>query len=231
MLKNTPSPAAAYKHLSFITASLVAVLLISNISATKIIALGPLVFDGGTFLFPLAYIFGDLLTEVYGYRASRRVIWTGFFWVLLSALAFQVVVLAPPAADYPLQDSFAAILGQTPRLLVASLLGYWVGEFSNSYTLARLKVATEGRWLWLRTISSTLVGQGLDSAVFVLVAFLGLYEPGLLLTMILSNYVFKVAVEVACTPLTYALVGWLKRSEGVDTYDRQTDFNPFALNA
>ncbi|MCS6836193.1 MAG: queuosine precursor transporter [Anaerolineae bacterium] len=235
MLKNTlPSAAAplpAYKYLSFITASLVAVLLVSNITATKIIALGPLVFDGGTLLFPLAYIFGDVLTEVYGYRASRRVIWTGFFWVLMSALIFQVVVLAPPAKDYPLQESFAAILGQTPRILVASLLGYWLGEFSNSYTLARLKVITEGRWLWLRTISSTLVGQGLDSAVFVLVAFVGLYDGELLLTMIASNYVFKVAVEVAFTPVTYAVVGWLKRSEGVDTYDRQTNFNPFALNA
>lgn len=233
MLKNTPSPAAvpAYKYLNFITASLVAVLLISNITATKIIALGPLVFDGGTFLFPLAYIFGDVLTEVYGYRASRRVIWTGFFWVLMSALVFQVVVLAPPAEDYLLQDSFAAILGQTPRILVASLLGYWLGEFSNSYTLARLKVLTEGRWLWLRTISSTLVGQGLDSAVFVLVAFAGLYDSELLLTMIVSNYLFKVAVEVVFTPVTYAVVGRLKHSEGVDVYDRQTNFNPFALNA
>lgn len=232
MLKNTRNPdLSQFKYLGFITASLVAVLIISNISATKIVQFGSLVFDGGTFLFPLAYIFGDILTEVYGYRASRRVIWTGFFWVLVAALTFQVVVLAPPAPDYPLQESFAAILGQTPRILLASLLGYFAGEFSNSYVLARLKVATQGRWLWSRTISSTLVGQAADTGVFVLVAFAGVYNGDILWAMFFSNYVFKVAVEVLFTPVTYVVVNRLKRAEGVEVFDSETNFNPFALRA
>jgi uncharacterized integral membrane protein (TIGR00697 family) len=219
----------AYKHLGLITASLVAVLLISNIASTKIIQLGLFALDGGTFLFPLTYIFGDVLTEVYGYRVSRRVIYIGFFWLLVAALTFQVLVAIPPAPDWTLQESFAAILGQTPRLLLASLAGYWAGEFTNSYVLARMKVASGGRHLWARTIGSTLVGQAVDTSVFLTVAFLGVLPNDLLLTIAASNYVFKVGIEVLFTPITVRVVRWLKQEEGVDVYDTDTDFNPFIL--
>ncbi len=219
----------SYKHLGLLTASLVAVLLISNIASTKIIQLGVFALDGGTFLFPLTYIFGDILTEVYGYKASRRVIYTGFAWLALAALTFQILVLIPPAPDWGLQDSFAAILGQTPRLLVASLAGYWAGEFTNSYILARMKVATNGKRLWTRTIGSTLFGQLVDTVVFLMIAFFGVLPNELLLNIALSNYLFKVGIEVLFTPITYRVIAWFKREEEMDVYDTNTNFNPFAI--
>ena len=219
----------AYRYLDLITAAFVAVLLISNVSSTKILVLGPFTFDGGTILFPLAYIFGDMLTEVYGYARSRRVIWTGFGLLALAAVTFAIVDAAQPAADWALQDSFHAILGQTPRIVLGSLLAYSAGEFTNSVVLAKLKVATAGRWLWVRTIGSTLLGEGVDTSIFLLVAFAGVLSPGLLWTVFVSNYIFKVGVEVLFTPVTYAVVGFLKRAENEDFYDRATDFNPFVL--
>ena len=219
-----------YRYIDLVMAAFVAVLLISNIASTKIVALGPLSFDGGTLLFPLAYIFGDILTEVYGYRRSRRVIWTGFFWLVMTALVLAIVDWLPPAADWSAQDAFHAILGQTPRIVAASLLAYFAGEFSNSFVLAKMKLATEGRWLWARTIGSTLVGEGVDTVVFVLVAFLGVLPNELVWAVLVSNYVFKVGVEVVFTPVTYAVVNFLKRAEREDYYDRDTDFNPFALS-
>lgn len=218
-----------YKHLGVLTASLVAVLLISNIASTKIIQIGIFALDGGTFLFPLAYIFGDVLTEVYGYKASRRVIYTGFIWLAIGALTFQILVAIPAAPDWELQTSFAAILGQTPRLLLASLLGYWAGEFTNSYVLARMKVSMGGKYLWMRTIGSTLFGEGVDTVVFLTIAFLGVLPNELLLTIALSNYLFKVGIEVLFTPLTYRVVAWFKREEQLDVYDTHTDFNPFRI--
>ncbi|MFA6458365.1 MAG: queuosine precursor transporter [Patescibacteria group bacterium] len=219
----------SYRHLDTITAIFVAVLLISNIASTKIVAFGPFSFDGGTLLFPLAYIFGDILTEVYGYARSRRVIWLGFLAAALLAGVLSIVNYLPAAADWTGQAAFATILGQTPRIVAASLLAYFAGEFTNSFVLAKLKIFTAGKYLWMRTIGSTLIGEGLDTAIFCLVAFAGVFSNELLLAVIISNYIFKVGVEVLATPLTYAVVAWLKRAENEDYYDRKTNFNPFKI--
>jgi uncharacterized integral membrane protein (TIGR00697 family) len=219
-----------YRYLDLITGLFVAVLLISNIASTKIIGLWKFTFDGGTILFPLSYIFGDILTEVYGYRQSRRVIWIGFFCALLMSMTLLVIGLIRPAAGWDLQEEYMAILGQTPRIITASLIAYFAGEFSNSYILAKLKVKTKGKWLALRTIGSTIVGQGIDTVIFVMIAFWGLYTPGLVGLIILSNYIFKVVLESVFTPVTYKVVGALKRAEKVDYYDRKTDFNPFKFS-
>ncbi len=231
-----------YKYYDFVSAAFVAVLLISNIaSAAKIIDWGvsvfslPLAFDAGTLLFPVSYIFGDILTEVYGYKQSRRVIWSGFAAALLMALTFWVVGLMPGEAmwqQYAGQDAYNAILGGVASggIIIASLSAYLVGEFSNSVVLAKMKVATAGRFLWLRTIGSTLVGEGVDTVIFVLVATLfGVFPPEIAFSLIVANYIFKVTIEIAFTPLTYALVGFLKKSEQEDYYDRDTNFNPFSL--
>lgn len=215
---------SSFRFLDRITGLFVAVLIISNIASVKIVTVGPFTFDGGTLLFPLAYIFGDVLTEVYGFRAGRRVIWTGF-----AALALLVVTLAFVDRLPPESTAFTAVLGQAPRIALASLIAYWAGEFTNSIVLARMKVATGGRWLWTRTIGSTLVGQAVDTTVFVVVAFYGVLPDGDVTAILISNYVFKVAVETALTPLTYAVVTALKRAEGVDAFDRDTDFNPLVL--
>ena len=220
-----------YRYLDLVMAAFVAVLIISNVASTKILLLGPFTFDGGTVLFPLAYIFGDVLTEVYGYSRSRRVIWTGFFWVAMAAIVFSVVDLLPPAPDWGLQDSFHAVLGQTPRIVAGSLAAYFLGEFTNSFVLAKLKLLTKGRWLWTRTISSTLAGQAVDTGIFLAIAFLGALPIPLLVVVFVSNYVFKVGVEVFFTPVTYWVVGVLKRLEREDYYDWKTNFNPFALAA
>lgn len=220
-----------YKHLDAITALFVSVLLISNVASTKILDLGPFTFDGGTILFPLSYIFGDILTEVYGYSRSRRVIWMGFMATLVMSAVFMLVGVLPPAADWPHQEAYDAILGLTPRIVLASLAAYFCGEFVNSYVMAKLKVKTEGRFLWMRTIGSTLFGQVVDTVVFVAVAFTGVLPLELVGTLIVSNFIFKTLVEIAFTPATYAIVGFLKRSENEDYYDRHTDFNPFRVGA
>ncbi len=217
-----------YRWIDLVTAAFVAVLLISNIASTKILQLGPFSFDGGTILFPLAYIFGDILTEVYGYRRSRRVIWTGFFWILAAAGIFTIVDILPPADGWELQDSFHVILGQTPRIVVASLIAYFAGEFSNSFTLAKIKILTKGKLLWLRTIGSTLVGESIDTFLFLAIAFWGVLPPALLLAVLISNFVFKVGIEIVFTPLTYRAVNWLKRVENEDYFDTHTNFNPFS---
>jgi hypothetical protein len=216
-----------YQYLGTISVFFVAILLISNIASTKIIGLKWLTFDGGTLLFPLSYIFGDILTEVYGYRQSRRVIWLGFGATLLMSLILIIVGILPPAAGWDNQSAYDKILGLAPRLVVASLIAYLVGEFSNSFILAKLKIITKGRWLWLRTIGSTLVGELFDSVIFVVLAFGGLLAWPLILSIIISNYIFKTAVEIIFTPLTYRLVRFLKKREGEDYYDRGTNFNPF----
>lgn len=215
------------KWIDLITSAFVAVLLISNIASTKILQLGPFSFDGGTLLFPLAYVFGDVLTEVYGYRRSRRVIWTGFFWILAAAGIFAIVDKLPPAKGWELQTSYHSILGQTPRIVIASLVAYFAGEFSNSSVLAWMKVVTHGKWLWMRTISSTLVGESVDTILFLSIAFLGILPKELLITVFISNFIFKVGVEVLFTPLTYQVVNRLKKSEQLDYFDTNTKFNPF----
>jgi len=218
-----------YRYLGLITALFVTVLLVSNIASSKILALGPFTFDGGTILFPLSYIFGDVLTEVYGYARSRSVIWTGFAMIILASLVFSVVGALPPASDWKGQEAYDAILGLTPRIVAASLLAFFAGEFSNSFILAKMKILTKGRYLWTRTIGSTLVGEAVDTLLFVMVAFLGVLGNDLLLTVIVSNYIFKVAVEILFTPLTYLVTGKLKQLENEDYYDVDTDFNPFAF--
>ena len=218
------------KHLNFITATFVAVLIISNIVSTKIVAFWGLTFDAGTILFPLAYIFGDILTEVYGFNKARRVIWTGFSLLLLSTLTIYIVGLLPAASDWQNQNAYQTILGVTPRIALASLIAYLIGEFANSYLLAKLKVKTKGKLLWLRTIGSTLVGQALDSTIFCLVAFAGIFEPELLIAIIISNYLIKVGCEIIFTPVTYAITNYLKKSEQIDYFDTNTNFNPFKLS-
>jgi uncharacterized integral membrane protein (TIGR00697 family) len=178
-------------------------------------------------LFPLSYIIGDILTEVYGYRWARRVIWLGFACNLLFVLIAWIGQLLPPAAGWELQGAYESILGYTPRLLAASFAGYLVGEFANSFVLARMKVLTKGRWLWSRTISSTVVGQGLDTVIFITGAYFG--APFFTPLIILYHWLAKVIFEAIATPATYAAVNYLKKKEGVDSYDRKTDFNPFSI--
>jgi uncharacterized integral membrane protein (TIGR00697 family) len=213
-----------------VTALFVTSLLTANIIAVKLVALGGLVVPAGVVIFPLSYIFGDVLPEVYGYRQARRVIWLGFLCNLLMVAAIWVGGLLPAASFWDGQPAYERILGFTPRLLAASFAAYLVGEFANSYVLARLKIATRGRWLWTRTIGSTLVGQGLDSAVFITLAFAGIM-PGAdaLLSAVLTQWLLKSAYEIVVTPLTYVVVGFLKRAEGLDTYDHDTQFNPLLL--
>jgi len=219
-----------YRYFDLIMALFVAVLLISNVASTKIMRLGPFTFDGGTILFPVSYIFGDILTEVYGYRRSRRVIWTGFFCTGLMAAVLAIVGALPPAEGWGNQAAYQAILGQTPRIVVGSLIAYFAGEFSNSYTLAKMKIWTDGRWLWMRTIGSTLVGEGVDTLLFVIIAFAGTMPGALLWSIVASNYAFKVGVEAAMTPVTYRVANFLKRAEHEDVYDVGTDFNPFKVS-
>jgi len=216
-----------YRYFDIIAGLFVAVLLISNIASTKIVQLWKFTFDGGTILFPLSYIFGDILTEVYGYRKSRRVIWIGFFSALLMSLTLSLIGLIKPAAGWELQDAYMKILGQTPRIVAASLVAYFAGEFSNSFVLAKMKILTRGRWLFTRTIGSTIIGEGIDTVLFVTIAFAGLYTSHLLFLIIISNYIFKVSLEIVLTPATYKVVGFLKRREKVDWFDYKTNFNPF----
>ncbi len=221
-----------YRYLDLITAAFVAVLIISNVAATKVISLGPFGFDGGTLLFPLAYIFGDVLTEVYGYRRSRRVIWTGFFLLALASLTFSLVAALPALDDpgvTPFAQAFDLLFGLVPRIVLGSLLAYWAGEFTNSYVLAKMKLKSRGRFFGLRAIGSTLAGEAVDTATFLLVAFWGVYSPVVVGIMFVSNYVFKVGVEVVFLPVTYAVVAWLKRAEQEDYFDTETDFNPFKI--
>jgi uncharacterized integral membrane protein (TIGR00697 family) len=218
-----------YKYLGTISVFFVSVLLISNVASTKIVDFGWFTFDGGTLLFPLSYIFGDILTEVYGYKRARGVIWLGFFCALLMSIVFVIVGKLPPAPGWENQASYDAILGLTPRIILASLVAYMCGSFSNSLILAKMKLWTKGKHLWARTIGSTVVGELVDSALFILIAFVGILPSSLLLTLIISNYIFKTLVEVVLTPVTYKVVKFLKKNENEDYYDKDTNFNPFAV--
>jgi uncharacterized integral membrane protein (TIGR00697 family) len=231
-----------YRYLDLITALFVTVLVVSNIaSSAKIVDWGfsifgvRLAFDAGTLLFPVSYIFGDILTEVYGYRRSRRVIWTGFFCLGLSGFIFWVVRILPGEAtwqQYAGQNAYNAILGgmSTGGIVLGSLLGYWTGEFSNSFTLAKMKILTRGRWLWSRTIGSTLVGELVDSLVFIFVASLFHVFPwSLFVTLVMTNYIFKCTIEALMTPITYWVINGLKHREHEDYFDRGTNFTPFQI--
>ena len=212
-----------------VTALFVTCLLISNVTAVKLFMVQGLVLPAGIVVFPISYLLADVLTEVYGFRAARRVIWLGFFCNLLAVLAIWIGGLLPAAPFWDGQSAYERILGATPRILAASFAAYLVGEFANTMIMSRLKVAMAGRHLWLRAIASTLVGQGLDSMVFVTLAFFGIMPFGFLLGAILTQWLVKSAYEALATPLTYAMVGFLKRREGIDTYDRDIRFNPLAL--
>lgn len=227
MLKN---PEKKYYYFDIIMALFVAVLLISNVASTKIVQFWHFSFDGGTLLFPLSYLFGDILTEVYGYKMTKKVIWLGFLSAALMAVVLMVVTALPPAEGWPYQEAFQNILGLTPRIVLASLVAYFAGEFSNSFIMAKLKIKTNGKHLWLRTISSTLVGESIDTVLFVSIAFFGVLSQNLILVVFISNYIFKTGVEIIFTPLTYKVVKFLKRKENEDYYDRKTNFNPFSLS-
>jgi uncharacterized integral membrane protein (TIGR00697 family) len=220
---------SSYRFFDILVALFVAVLLISNIASTKILTFWKFTFDGGTLLFPLSYIFGDILTEVYGFRRSRRVIWLGFFCAMLMSLVLYVVQSLPPAADWPHQQAFENLLGFIPRIVLASLIAYFMGEFSNSVTMSLLKIKTKGKFLWVRTIMSTIIGEGIDTMVFCMVAFYGVLPDNVLWAVILSNYIFKCSIEILFTPLTYLIVNTLKKKEKVDTYDYGVTYNPFRI--
>jgi uncharacterized integral membrane protein (TIGR00697 family) len=222
-----PSPLLLVVSSLFVT-----VLLTSNLVAVKLVAFGPLTLPAAVIVFPLSYLFGDVLTEVYGYSVTRRVIWLGFGCNLIFVLFILAAGALPGAAgawDPNAQSAYERILGFTPRLLAASFVAYLAGEFLNSFLMARLKIATRGRWLWTRTIGSTLVGQGLDSAIFITGAFAGILPGNLLLRTILYQWAFKTTYEVVATPLTYAVINFLKRQERQDPFDIGTDFNPFRV--
>ena len=219
-----------FRYLELLTIGFVIVLLVSNLIGPKICQIGPFKVPGAQLLFPITYICGDIFAEVYGYAAARRAVWLGFFAMGLLSLMGALAVALPPAADWPDQKAFATVFSVVPRFAVASLVAYWAGEFTNAYTLARLKLATRGRWLWMRTIGSTVLGQGVDTVLLVVIAFWGL-PLGTLGTIALSSYLMKVAYETLATPLTYGVVGWLKRAEGVDTFDVGTNFSPFVFGA
>lgn len=204
-------------------------LIIANIIAVKLISIGGLILPAAIIIFPVSYIFGDILTEVYGYRWARRVIWLGFFCNLLAVLAIWLGGLLPSAPVWGSQQAYATILGYAPRLLIASFIAYLVGEFANSFILAKMKIRTKGRWLWTRTIGSTIVGQGLDSTLFIIVAFAGTQPWGILGTIILTHWLVKTGYEALATPFTYAVVNYLKKKEGIDAYDYDTSFNPFLV--
>jgi len=205
-------------------------LITANITAVKLVNVFCFVFPAGIVIFPISYIFGDILTEVYGYRRSRLVIWLGFLCNLLVVVAICVGQVLPPASFWDGQAAYERILGYTPRLLFASFLAYLVGEFANSFVMAKMKIATQGRWLWTRTVGSTLVGEGLDSLVFMTIAFVGEIPMTVLALAIITQWLAKSTYEAAATPLTYAAVRFLKRREGIDVYDYDTRFNPLLLS-
>jgi queuosine precursor transporter len=229
------------RWLPSITAAFCTVLVISNVTAIKPLTLPGLPFitmDGGNLLFPISYIFGDILVEVYGYAQSRRIIWLGFILNIFAAAVFSLVALLPPAPGWenfyapavPMQDAFASILLQTPRVVLGSLAAFWCGSFLNAYVMAKLKIWTRGRHLWLRTIGSTLAGQAVDSALFTTLAFAGVWSWDLVLQVSLWNFILKTGYEALATPLTYVIVRRLKRAESSDPYDTRTRFSPFRLD-
>ena len=234
---STHPPRREYRYYEFVMAAFVVILICSNlIGPAKIAQLelpvfGATVFGAGVLFFPISYVFGDVLTEVYGYARSRRVIWMGFAGLAFASLMSFIVVALPPAPFWKNQAAYEIAFGLTWRIALASMIAYFCGEFVNSFVLAKMKIATQGRWLWTRTIGSTLFGEGVDSLIFYPLAFYGtgIIPDDKLPTVMLAQFVTKVGVEVVFTPLTYLIVGWLKRAENEDYYDRDTQFTPFTL--
>ncbi|MEL6111389.1 MAG: queuosine precursor transporter [Pseudomonadota bacterium] len=227
-----------FRYYDFVMAAFVAILICSNLIGAaklvqffeaKIFGFDVGVFGAGILFFPLSYVLGDVMTEVYGYARARRIVWAGFAAVGFMALMSLVVVAMPPAPGWDNQPAYEAVFGVTPRIVFASMVAFWAGEISNAFVMARMKVLTQGKMLWTRTIGSTVVGQGVDSLIFYPVAFLGIWTTQQVITVLITNYLLKVIWEVVLTPVTYAVVGALKRAEGVDIFDRETDFNPFTI--
>ena len=224
--ENIDSQRTSFKHLDTIAVLFVSILLISNIASCKLVKIWIFEFDGGTLLFPLSYIFGDILTEIYGFKRSRKVIWLGFFSAALMSGILALVGALKPAYGWSNQQAFISILGQTPRIVLASLIAYFSGEYSNSVVLAILKVKMNGKHLWIRTIGSTIVGEFVDTILFVFIAFSFNYPFETLKSISISNYIFKLGIEILFTPMTYAVVKYLKKVENYDHYDRDTVFKP-----
>ena len=225
-----------FRYYDFVMASFVAILLLSNIiGAAKPAALTingqQWIFGAGILFFPLGYVIGDVLTEVYGYARARRVIWAGFAALLFMAFMSWVVVALPPAPGWPGQAAYESVFGQVPRIVFASIVAFWAGEFVNSYVLARMKIWTQGKHLWSRTIGSTIFGQGVDSLIFYPLAFWGVWDTSQVMTVLVTNWLLKVSWEVVLTPVTYLVVNKLKQHEGVDLFDEGTDFTPFKTQA
>src|SRR5881296_1257742 len=219
-----------YKYYDLVMALFVTILLCSNvIGAAKVCTVWGFTFGAGVLFFPISYIFNDVLTEVYGYARARKVVWAGFGAIIFASFMSWVIVSLPPAGGWNDQRAYETVFGQTPRIVFASLTAFFVGEFANSYVLAKMKIKTSGRHLWMRTIGSTIVGEGVDSAVFYPAAFLGVWPTNLVITVMVSNYVIKVLWEAMVTPFTYRVVGFLKRAEQEDYYDIGTDFTPFSI--
>ncbi len=217
------------KYILYIAIAFVAILMIANTVAVKLVHIGPFFVSGAVVLFPLSYIFGDIMTEVYGYRAARKIIWSGFAALVLMSLSYFFVQLIPSAPFWTGQGAYEAILGAVPRIVLGSIIGYFAGEFTNSFVLSKMKIWTQGKQLWTRTIGSTILGEGVDTVLFVSIAFFGTVPAAALWTIMISSYILKVGYEVIATPITYWLVARLKRAEGIDVYDRGINYNPFTL--
>ncbi len=223
-------PRRSYRYYDLVMAAFVTVLLCANvIGAAKVAEIGGFVFGAGALFFPISYVFGDILTEVYGYARARKVVWAGFGALAFASFMSWAILAFPPAEGWPHQGAYETVFGSTPRIVLASLIAYFSGEFCNSYVLAKMKLVTGGRQLWTRTIGSTIVGEAVDSAIFYPAAFLWVWEPELLWRVMVSNYLLKVLWETAMTPLTYRIVNLLKRAENEDYFDRDTNFTPFSL--
>ncbi len=226
-------PMRRYRYLDALTTAFVVFLLISNLVAQKVFRVGPFGFipafstSGSMLLFPITYIFGDVFTEIYGYSASRRAIWLGFFGTALMYAVAAAVIALPPDPEFKHQEAFVTVFGILPRILIASLIAFWAGEFANSYTMAKLKLLTKGRWLWTRTIGSTAVGQFVDTTLVIFITFAGTFSTHKMVEIILTGYILKVLYETAATPLTYLVINFLKRAEHANAFDTNTDFNPF----
>ena len=218
-----------FRYFDYVMASFVAILLLSNlIGAAKLAELGGYTFGAGILFFPVSYVIGDVLTEVYGYANARRCVWMGFFAMLFMAFMSYVVVAMPPAAGWEGQAAYESVFGSTWRIVLASITAFWAGEFVNSFVLAKMKILTAGKALWARTIGSTIFGQGVDSLLFYPIAFLGIWTTEQVMMVMVTNWLLKVVWEAVLTPATYLVVGWLKRREGAEVFDTGTDFSPFA---
>ena len=223
-------PRRPYRYYDLVMAAFVTVLLCANvIGAAKVAQIGRFTFGAGVLFFPISYVFGDVLTEVYGYARARKVVWAGFAALAFASFMSWAILAFPPARGWPHQEAYETVFGATPRIVLASLIAYFSGEFCNSYVLAKMKLLTKGRLLWARTIGSTIFGEAVDSAIFYPIAFLGVWETDLVWRVMLSNYVLKVLWETLMTPFTYRIVNFLKRAESEDYFDRDTNFTPFSL--